>query len=307
MILAGSRRLYHHSCALGYRVCGRGIEETHMRRATLHLVLFAMVLSCWSAPNKTARLAVCQILVIDSDREGNFRRIEYALDQAEAEHADIALFPESSILGWENPQAHRLAQPIPGKDSDRIAALAKRHRIMIAVGLDEKDGDKLYDSAILVDKSGKLLWKHRKINVLPELMTPPYSQGRPEDIGVVDTEFGRIAVLICADTFTDAYIEQLKAFKPDLLLVPYGWAAPREKWPQHSKLLEDLVKKRAAQVQCPMAGVDLVGEMTHGPWQGQTYGGSSVVADASGKILLIGRDRDTDSRVIDLELGSGAK
>jgi predicted amidohydrolase len=266
-----------------------------------------MVLSCWSAPKKTVRLAVCQILVIDSDREGNFRRIEYALDKAEAEHADIALFPESSILGWENPEAHKLAEPIPGKDSDRIAALAKRHRIMIAIGLDEKDGDKLYDSAILVDKSGKLLWKHRKINVLPKLMTPPYSEGRPEDIGVVDTEFGRIAVLICADTFKDPYIEQVKALKPDLLLVPYGWAGPSEVWPEHSKQLEDLVKKRAVQVKCPMAGADSVGEVTHGPWQGWFYGGSSVVADASGKTLLIGRDRDTDFSVVDLVLGSGAK
>ncbi|MGA8729015.1 MAG: carbon-nitrogen hydrolase family protein, partial [Terracidiphilus sp.] len=212
--------------------------------------------------------------------------------------------PESSILGWENPEAHHLAQPIPGADSDRIGALARKHNIMIAIGLDERDGDHLYDSAILVDKTGKLLWKHRKINVLPELMTPPYAQGRPEDIGVVETEFGRIAVLICADTFTDAYLDRLKALKPDLMLVPYGWAAPREEWPQHSKLLEDLVMKRAAQARCPMAGVDLVGEMTHGPWQGQTYGGSSFVADASGKILLTLRDRDTDLRVIALAIGS---
>ena len=260
-----------------------------------------------AAPKKTVRLAVCQILVIDSDREGNFRRVEYALDQAEAQHADIALFPESSILGWENPEAHRLADPIPGADSNRIAALAQRHKIMIAIGLDEKDGDRLYDSAILVDKSGKLLGKHRKINVLPELMTPPYAEGRPEDIGVVDTEFGRLAVLICADTFTDAYLERLKGLKPDLMLVPYGWAAPKEQWPEHSKLLEDLVKKRAAQVQCPMAGVDLVGEMTHGPWQGQTYGGSSFVADGEGRILLTARDRDTDLRVIDITVGRPLK
>ena len=38
--------------------------------------------------------------------------------------------------------------------------------LMIAIGLDEKDGERLYDSAILVDKTGKLLWKHRKINVI---------------------------------------------------------------------------------------------------------------------------------------------
>ncbi|HTX75346.1 MAG TPA: carbon-nitrogen hydrolase family protein [Terracidiphilus sp.] len=259
-----------------------------------------------SAP-RTVRLAICQILVIDSDRDGNFRRIEYALQQAEAQHADIAIFPESSILGWENPEAHRMATPIPGADSDHIADLARKHHLMIAIGLDEKDGDKLYDSAILVDKTGKLLWKHRKINVLPELMSPPYSEGRPDDIGVVDTEFGRIAVLICADTFTDAFVNRMKTLKPDLMLVPYGWAAPDNQWPQHSKVLEALVKSRAAQVRCPMAGVDLVGEMTHGPWAGQTYGGSSFVADGTGKILLTLKDRDTDLRVIEVQAGSLAR
>jgi predicted amidohydrolase len=276
-------------------------------------LLIPVVLCCLlapparSAPPHTVRLAICQILLIDSDREGNFRRIEYALDQAEAQHADIAIFPESSILGWENPDAHRMATSIPGADSDRIADLARQHHVMIAIGLDEKDGDKLYDSAILVDKTGKMLWKHRKINVLPELMTPPYSQGRPDDIGVVDTEFGRIAVLICADTFTDAFVKRMKMLKPDLMLVPYGWAAPDNQWPQHSKALETLVKMRAAQVQCPMAGVDPVGEMTHGPWAGQTYGGSSFVADGTGKILLTLKDRDTDLRVIDVQAGSLAQ
>jgi predicted amidohydrolase len=277
-----------------------------MKKLLLCLLAFSLSPAAWSAP-RTVRLAICQILAIDSDREGNFRRIEYALDQAEAQHADIAIFPESSILGWENPDAHRMAAPIPGADSDRIAELARQHHLMIAIGMDEKDGDKLYDSAILVDKTGKLLWKHRKINVLPELMTPPYSQGRAEDIGVVDTEFGRIAVLICADTFTDAFVNRMKVLKPDLMLVPYGWAAPDDQWPQHSKVLEDLVKRRAAQVRCPMAGVDLVGEMTHGPWAGQTYGGSSFVADGTGKILLTLKDRDTDLRVIEVKAGSLAQ
>lgn len=259
------------------------------------------------AAHQTVRLAVCQILVIDSDREGNFRRIEDALIDAAAKHAQIAVFPESSILGWENPEAHRLAEPIPGRDSDRIAALARKYGMMIAIGLDEKDAGKLYDSAILVDKTGKLLWKHRKINVLPELMTPPYSQGRPEDIGVVETEFGRIALLICADTFGDPLVERLKALKPDLMLVPYGWAATNDQWPGHSKELEGIIRRRAAELKCPMVGVDLVGEMTHGPWTGWTYGGSSFVADATGGILLTARDRNTDLQVIELEVASGTR
>jgi predicted amidohydrolase len=291
---------------------GYGFQTTG-RRASLGLFLvlgflFSSVQGMGQAiPKRSVRLAICQMLVIDSDREGNFRRIEYALAQAAAEHAQIAVFPESSILGWENPEAHRLAEPIPGKDSNRIGALARKYGLMIAIGMDEKDGDRLYDTAILVDKSGRLLWKHRKINVLPELMTPPYAQGRPEEIGVVETEFGRIAVLICADTFTDAFVERLKALKPDLMLVPYGWAAPDDKWPEHSSELEELVKRRAAQVRCPMAGVDLVGEMTHGPWSGWTYGGASLVVDGEGRTLFLARDRDTDLHVIDLAIGSLGK
>ena len=278
-----------------------------MKNICLFLGTLLLLPAAFAAPpsveKKTVRLAVCQILVIDSDREGNFRRIEYALDEAERQGAEIAVFPESAILGWENPEAHRLAEPIPGKDSERIGELARRHHVMIAIGLDEKDGDKLYDSAILVDKAGKLLWKHRKINVLAELMTPPYSEGKPEGIGVVETEFGRIGVLICADTFTDAYFERLKALKPELLLVPYGWAATSDKWPEHSKELESIVTRRAGQLRCPMAGVDLVGEMTHGPWAGWTYGGSSFVADANGKLLVTARDRDTDLRIVEVTLG----
>jgi N-carbamoylputrescine amidase len=287
-------------------------EESVLRRALGTVVAIAALVSSLPAvaqkpATKTVRLAICQILAIDGDREGNFRRIEYALEDAAAQHAQIAVFPESSILGWENPDAHKMAEPIPGKDSERIAGLARKYGVMIAIGMDEKDGDKLYDSAILVDKTGKLLWKHRKINVLPWLMKPPYSEGWPEDIGVVQTEFGRIAVLICADTFTDAFAERLKALKPDLMLVPYGWAATNDKLPEHSKELEELVKKRAAQVQCPMAGVDLVGEMTHGPWAGWTYGGSSFVADGEGRILFTARDRDTDMHVMDVEVGSLAR
>jgi predicted amidohydrolase len=258
----------------------------------------------WGSSQRTIRLAICQILVIDSDRTGNFRRIEYALDQAESQHADIALFPESSILGWENPEARNLALPIPGGDSDRIAELARKHQIMIAIGLDEKDGSRLYDSAILVDSSGKILWKHRKINVLPGLMSPPYDPGRLENIGVAETPFGRIGVLICADTFTDSHLERLRPLKPDLLLVPYGWAAKKGDWPEHSKELEELVTRRAAALGIPMAGADLVGEMTHGAWRGYTYGGASVVSDGKGAIVLRLRDRDTDLQVINLSVGS---
>ena len=246
------------------------------------------------------KVAICQILVIDSDREGNFRRIEYALAEAKAHGAQIAAFPESAILGWENPLAHRLAQPIPGPDSRRIQDLAKQFDLMIAIGLDEKDGDRLYDSAILVDRKGKLLWKHRKINVLPELMTPPYAQGRPDDINVIETEFGRIAFLICADTFSDVHFDRIRQLKPDFMIVPYGWAAKPEEWPDHAKELEKIVSMRAKELGCDVVGTDLVGVMSAGPWKGYTYGGASVAISGAGEVITKLRDRDSEVKVVEV-------
>jgi predicted amidohydrolase len=263
-------------------------------------LLAAIALS--AKESRALRIAVCQILVIDGDREGNFRRIEYALEAARAGHADVAAYPESVVLGWENPDAHSLAGPIPGPDSDRIAALARKYGLMISIGLDEKEGERLYDSAILVDKTGKLLWKYRKLNVLPELMDPPYSVGAPEDIGAIDTEYGRIGIVICADTFVDAYAQRVAQFKPDLVLVPYGWAAEVDKWPEHEKNLARLVTQRAQMWKCPVVATDLVGVMMHGPWKGRTYGGGSVVADGSGKVFATLRDRDVEVRVVELPI-----
>lgn len=268
-------------------------------------VIVSLLSTCsalFAAPNpaNTVKVAICQIFVIDSDREGNFRRIEYALAEARSQGAQIAAFPESSILGWENPAAHHLAEPIPGTDSRRIQDLAREFDLMIAIGLDEKDGDHLYDSAILVDRTGKLLWKHRKINVLPELMTPPYSQGSPSDIGVIETEFGRIAFLICADTFSDVHFERIKTLKPDFMIVPYGWAAKPEEWPEHAKELEKIVSKRARDLGCDVVGTDLVGVMSAGPWKGYTYGGASVAISANGDLITKLRDRDTEVRVVEI-------
>jgi predicted amidohydrolase len=270
-------------------------------------LLAGMAVQCLDA--RTVRIAVCQILAIDGDREGNFRRIEYALETARAGRADIATFPESVILGWENPQAHQMATPIPGADSDRIAALAVKYGLMISIGLDEKDGSRLFDSAILVDRTGKILWRHRKLNVLAQLMDPPYAEGVPDGIGSVKTEFGQIGIVICADTMVEAYadrVAQLKP-KPDLMSIPYGWAAEVDRWPGHAKNLERLVVGRAKMWNTPVVATDLVGVMMHGPWTGQTYGGASVAADSAGNVLAVLRDRDVDVCVVDVPVGNAAR
>ena len=247
-----------------------------------------------------ARVAVCQTLCLDGDLEGNLHRIETALGLASEAGADIACFPETAFLGWVNPDAHRRAHPIPGAWSAHIVDAAAQHDIMMAVGLAEKDGDRLYDSAILVDRDGELLLKHRKINTLTHLLDPPYARGSENDISVAMTTFGKIGLLICADTFVEGLLSRMAALEPDLLLVPYGWAAESHKWPQHGEKLTEVVSHAAVTVGCPVVGTDCVGLISHGPWTGHTFGGQSVVTDAKGELLAIAKDREPDIILVDL-------
>lgn len=246
------------------------------------------------------KIALCQIVLFDGDRDGNLIRIANAVAEAKAMHADIACFPEMCIYGWVNPEAHAKACAIPGKDSDILCALAAQHQIHICIGLAEKEDLSLYDSAILIDDKGNILLKHRKINLLHWLMTPPYTPGN--QVAAVDTQFGRIGILICADTFEEHILWQMKEQQPILMLVPYGWAEEADKFPEHGQKMAEVVSHAAQMVGVPVIGTDLVGMIQHGPWKGRVYGGQSVAADSSGAILARLKDRDRDIQTISLDI-----
>jgi predicted amidohydrolase len=273
-----------------------------MKKILLFSLFFFFILSknfAMQTP-KTIKIALAQIFCLDEDRSGNLLRIENAIKEAKAQKADLILFPESAIFGWINPVAHQKASPIPGADADILCQWAKKYDIYICIGLDEKEGEKLYDSAILIDNEGKILLKHRKINVLPDLMSPSYSIGK--GVQVAETKFGKIGLMICADSFEDSLLQEMKSLQPAFLLIPYGWAAPEEKWPEHGKELQKVVQNAAKIINCPVIGTDLVGQISQGPWAGQIYGGQSVAADAKGNILALGKDRERDILVFELFL-----
>ena len=252
---------------------------------------------------QTATVAMCQIVCLDGDREGNFVRIENAVREAAKAGADIACFPESSILGWVNPDAHTRAYVIPGADSDRLCELARRYKIHLCIGLDEKVGENLYDSAVLIDDTGRILLKHRKTNNLldvKDLMVPQYTSG--SDFTVADTRFGKVGVMICADTFSDDNLRRMAALKPALVLVPYGWVGDETMWPKHGEALGGVVKHAAEIIGAPVVGTDPVGQVSHGAWAGKYYGGASVAYDERGTRLGVAADRDRDMTILSIPL-----
>ena len=148
----------------------------------------------------------------------------------------------------------------------------------------------------LLDNGGQILLKHRKINLLAELMTPPYTAGTA--VNAVETKFGKIGLLICADTHDNRILERMAALEPDLLLVPYGYAAAEDAWPGHGKELEKVVRNAARKTGAFAVGTNLVGEITHGPWKRRVYGGHSAAADKTGRAVAIAKDRQRDICIV---------
>jgi hypothetical protein len=55
------------------------------------------------------------------------------------------------------------AVAIPSPEFDMICAVAEENKVMLSVGIIEKEGGTLYCTAVLIDRNGNLLSTHRKV------------------------------------------------------------------------------------------------------------------------------------------------
>lgn len=251
------------------------------------------------------RVALAQMLVVGGDVAGNLARAGARIAEAAARGADLVVLPECLDIGWTDLRARELAEPIPGATSGALGVAARRHRVWVAAGITERDGDKLRNAAILVDRDGVIRTRHRKINELAfaqELYTPG------EELRVVDTEFGRLGLNICADNFIDSLhlaTAQI-AMGARLIVSPSSWAVP----PGHDDAVtpytewEEPYQTIGQRHGVPIVGVSNVGPVATGKWAGWACIGRSLATNAAGQIAAKGSygvDAD-ELLVVDLEL-----
>ena len=247
---------------------------------------------------KSAGIAMCQIFILDGDRSGNFVRIENAIAEAKSKGAELICFPEATMLGWLNSDAHTRACTIPGPDSEQLCELAKKYGTYLCIGLEELEAGRLFNSALLIDDRGQILLKYRQVNIPQKLMSPPYTAGSESDIATVNTKFGKIGLLICADTHREDLLDRMAALKPNLLLVPYGYAEEEQNWPAHSGEFHKVATEAAKRTGAMVLGTNPVGRISRGPWSGRVYGGQSIAVDKVGNIIDTAKDRDRDVKVV---------
>ncbi len=252
-------------------------------------------------PHGKVRVALAQIPVEDGNLERNMRLAEAAAEQAAKQKADILNLPEAADWGWLYQEARRDALAIPGKYTDFLAELAKRHRMWISAGCLEKAGDNVYNSAVILDRTGRIVLKHRKIETLAWLTKHLYDQGRSEDIKTIDTEFGRIGLTICADNFKLENPRRVADLGAWLLIAPHGFAAEPNRLEQNSKEYQQHICKVAGQTGLWVVGTDSVlGEVRGGAWKGWLHSGCSMVARPDGTAAIVAKFKEPDLVVFDI-------
>ena len=236
------------------------------------------------------KLGLGQMLVEGGRIEENLRRAEEMAKTGSREGCQVIVLPECLDTGWTDPSARELARPIPGETSDRVCQAAKDNEIMIVAGLTELCSSRIYNSAVLIDETGKILLKHRKINVL-KIAQDLYSIGNI--LSVTETRFGLVGVNICADNFQNSLAigHVLARMGAHFIFSPSAWAVKAdhdntkqpygEEWMKSYKQLCNLYG-------ITVVGVSNVGWLTGGPWKGRKVIGCSLAVGPKGEILAQG-------------------
>jgi len=269
------------------------------------LVIASCVLFCCvdsvTASHPGLRVAMVQMNVVDGNLVENMRRTEKSIREAAEKKVDLVCLPEAADFGWLYQKVREDALPIPGKYTDFLSGLAKELKVWISAGCLEKDGDKTYNSAVIIDRTGKIILKHRKINTLPNLTAHLYDPGSADDIKVVDTEFGRIGLTICADNFNIENPQKVANLGAWLLIAPHGFAEKESDLVDNAVKYMNHIKSVAGKTKLWVIGTNTgLSLVAGGKWKDYLHSGCSTIADPAGKAVAIGKLKETDLVIYDI-------
>jgi predicted amidohydrolase len=245
-----------------------------------------------------------QILVEGGRPQANLERAAAAIRSAAAADCRLVVLPECLDLGWTDPSARELAQPIPGRHVERLAEAAADAGTYVAAGLVERCGQRLFNAAVLLSPQGELLLHYRKINEL-DIALDLYSVG--DRLGVADTELGVLGLNICADNFSDSLAigHTLARMGAQVILSPSAWAvaADHDQAGQpYGQFWRDSYSRLTSLYGLTIIGVSNVGWLTGGPWQGRKCIGCSLAMGPGGKVLAEGPYGESATALVKVQI-----
>jgi predicted amidohydrolase len=129
-----------------------------------------------------------------SDPVGEFLAL---LEKALPAKADIALLPEGITLVGTGKTYADVAEPVPGPTTERLGEFARRKNVWLVAGVMERERQTLYNTAVLIDRKGRVAGRYRKVYIPREEFEGGITPG--SDYPVFETDFGKVGLMICWD------------------------------------------------------------------------------------------------------------
>lgn len=154
--------------------------------------------------NHKLKIAAIQTAV-SKDSDVNLKKSLRLVEQAAKKGAKIIslqeLYRTVYFPQYKNGNKEQYAETIPGESTKAFSALAKKYGVVIIVPVFEKRKDGYYNSAAVIDHTGKLLPTYHKIHIPqdPKFYEKNYFKQGQSGYKVYKTKFGKIGVLICFD------------------------------------------------------------------------------------------------------------
>ncbi len=156
------------------------------------------------------RVAAAQLAPDLDVSGGTVTKVLDTIAEAASKGARLIVFPETFVpwypyfsfvhppaaTGAEHLRLYREAVTVPGPATEAVAAAARRHGIVVVLGVNERDHGSLYNAQLVFDADGTLALHRRKITpTFHERMI--WGQGDGAGLKVVDTAVGRVGALAC--------------------------------------------------------------------------------------------------------------
>lgn len=160
--------------------------------------------------------------------EANMRLMADVLDQAGREKPDVVLLTEVFTERAVNGTVHDRSEPIPGPLTDALGQKARQYHMYIIDGMLELDGEKTYDTAVLIDRRGQVAGKYRKTHLPLAEVEDGETPGN--DYPVFDTDFGRIGILVCWDYYFPEPARILRLKGAEMVFLPIAGDPGARHW-----------------------------------------------------------------------------
>lgn len=178
------------------------------------------------------KVAAVQSKAIKGDKKASLKRLTALAEQAAA-GADLVVLPEMAATGYVFSGRDEIAphaEPADGETYEVFASIARRHGTWMVSGFAERDGDRFFNSAHVIDPEGKLHGCYRKTL----LYDTDKSWAEPGDSGYlrVETAAGAFTVGICMDLNDDRFTAWCRTAQVTAIAFPTNWLDQGENiWP----------------------------------------------------------------------------